>query len=99
MMELFKTFFLMGAMTLLLVWAGGMLGGQQGMVIAFLIALAMNFFSYYNSDKLVLHHYDAVEVSRAEASGLYAIVERLSHKGEVPMPKVYIIPPRMPPWR
>ncbi|WP_345976745.1 zinc metalloprotease HtpX [Sulfurimonas sp. HSL3-7] len=95
-MELFKTFFLMGAMTLLLVWAGGMLGGQQGMTIAFLIALGMNFFSYYNSDKLVLHHYNAVEVSRAKAPGLYAIVERLSHKGEVPMPKVYIIPDRTP---
>jgi len=95
-MELFKTFFLMGAMTLLLVWAGGMLGGQQGMVIAFLIALGMNFFSYYNSDKLVLHHYNATEVSRSEAAGLYRIVERLSSKGGVPMPKVYIIPDRTP---
>ena len=95
-MELFKTFFLMGAMTLLLVWAGGMLGGREGMVIAFLIALGMNFFSYYNSDKLVLHHYDAVEVSRAKAPGLHAIVERLSRKGGVPMPKVYIIPDRTP---
>ncbi len=95
-MEQFKTFFLMVAMTLLLVWAGGMLGGQQGMVIAFLIALAMNFFSYYNSDKLVLHHYRAVEVDRNSAPGLYAIVARLAAKGALPMPKVYIIPDRTP---
>ncbi len=95
-MEVFKTFFLLTLMTLFFVWVGGMLGGTQGMMIAFIIAVGMNFFSYFNSDKLVLKHYHAVEVDERSAKGLYDMVRRLSKKAGVPMPKVYIIPDRVP---
>ncbi len=95
-MEVVKTVFLLTLLTLLFVWIGGMLGGQQGMVIAFLMALAMNFWAYYNSDKAVLKHYHAVEVDEHSAKGLYDIVRRLSQKAGTPMPKVYIIPDHVP---
>ncbi len=95
-MEVFKTFFLLTLMTLFFVWVGNMLGGTQGMVLAFIIAVGMNFFSYFNSDKLVLKHYHAVEVDEQSARGLYAMVKRLSKKAGVPVPKVYIIPDRIP---
>lgn len=95
-MEVAKTVVLLTLLTLLFVWVGAMVGGQQGMIIAFLLAGAMNFFSYFYSDTLVLRHYNAQEVSRAQASGLYAIVERLCAKAALPMPKVYIIPESVP---
>ena len=95
-MEVFKTVFLLTLLTLLMVFAGGMLGGQQGMVIAFVVALGMNFFAYFNSDKLVLRRYNAVEVGPEEAGGLYRIVGRLAERAGTPMPKVYIIPDRVP---
>ncbi|MFC2491750.1 MAG: zinc metalloprotease HtpX [Campylobacter curvus] len=95
-MEIFKTCFLMVVLMLLFVFVGGYVGGQQGMIIAFLVALGMNFFSYFFSDKLVLKHYNAVEVSEKNAKGLYAIVRRLSQNAGLPMPKVYIIPERAP---
>ena len=95
-MEIFKTVFLLTALTLLMVFVGGLLGGQQGMVIAFVIALGMNFFSYYNSDKLVLRHYNAIEVGPDQAHGLFEIVKRLSHTAGTPMPRVYIIPDSVP---
>jgi len=95
-MESFKTFFLLTALTLLFVWIGFMVGGQSGMLIAFALAVGMNFFSYFYSDKLVLKHYRAVEVGASEAPGFYAIVERLANKANLPMPKVYIIPDRTP---
>jgi heat shock protein HtpX len=95
-MESFKTYFLLVAMTLLFVFIGYAAGGQSGMIIAFVIALGMNFFTYFYSDKLVLKHYKAVEVSEKEAPGFYAIVKRLAEKANLPMPKVYIIPDQMP---
>lgn len=95
-MEVVKTVFLLTLLTLLFVWVGGMIGGTQGMVIAFLFAMGMNFFSYFNSDKLVLRHYHAVEVDEAHAPGLYAIVRRLAERAGTPMPKVYIIPDEVP---
>jgi len=95
-MEVVKTVVLLTLLTLLFVWVGGMMGGTQGMLIAFVLAGAMNFFSYFYSDQLVLRHYKAVEVSQAEAHGLYAIVERLIQKANLPMPKVYIIPDSTP---
>jgi len=95
-MEVVKTVVLLTLLTLLFVWVGGMMGGMQGMLIAFVLAGAMNFFSYFYSDQLVLRHYNAVEVSQEEASGLYAIVERLAQKANLPMPKVYIIPDPTP---
>jgi len=79
-----------------MVWIGGIFGGIDGMLIALLIAAAMNFFSYFYSDKLVLAHYNAIEVDEQSATGLVEIVKRLSIKAELPMPKVYIIPEPIP---
>ncbi len=95
-MEVVKTVFLLTLLTILFVWIGGMIGGTQGMLIAFLMAMAMNFWSYFNSDKMVLSHYHAVEVDEKSAAGLYDIVKRLSKKANTPMPKVYIIPDHVP---
>jgi heat shock protein HtpX len=95
-MEVVKTVFLLTLLTLLFVWVGGMLGGKQGMMIAFLMALAMNFWAYYNSDKAVLKHYHAVEVDEHSAKGLYDIVRKLAQRAGTPMPKVYIIPDHIP---
>lgn len=95
-MEVVKTIFLLTVLTILFVWIGGMIGGQMGMMIAFVIAVGMNFFSYFNSDKLVLKHYNAVEVTQTQAKGLYNMVQRLSEKAGTPMPKVYIIPDHVP---
>ncbi|MDR1008132.1 MAG: zinc metalloprotease HtpX [Campylobacteraceae bacterium] len=95
-MEIFKTIFLLTALTLLFVFIGGYIGGRNGMLIAFGIAVAMNFFSYFYSDKLVLKHYRAIEVGKQNAKGFYEIVERLAQKANLPMPKVYIIPESVP---
>ncbi len=95
-MEVFKTVFLMVALTILFVFIGGVYGGSTGMFIALIFTGIMNFISYFYSDKMVLAHYKAVEVSKKEAPGLYAIVERLSKKAGIPMPKVYIIPDEIP---
>jgi heat shock protein HtpX len=95
-MEVAKTVFLLTLLTVGFVWIGGMLGGQMGMIIAFVVAVGMNFFSYFNSDKLVLKNYNAVEVNEQQAKGLHDMVKRLSQKAETPMPKVYIIPDPVP---
>lgn len=83
-------------MTLLLVWVGGIFGGKQGMFIALVFAGIMNFVSYFYSDKLVLRHYNAVEVGEQEAPGLHTIVKKLAQKTATPMPKIYIIPEQVP---
>lgn len=75
---------------------GQALGGQQGMIIAFIFALGFNFFSYWYSDKIVLKLYKAKEVSRAQAPKLYGMVEKLVKNGGLPMPKVYVIPSNTP---
>lgn len=95
-MEIVKTVVLLTLMTLLFVWVGGVMGGAQGMVIALVMAGVMNFISYFYSDQLILRHYHAVEVSQNEARGLFAIVQRLCTKANLPMPKVYIIPDATP---
>ena len=95
-MEKLKTAGLMAGLMLLFMFVGNLIAGQTGMIIAFLVAAGMNFFSYFFSDKLVLKHYKAVEVSRANATGLYNIVERLADRANLPMPKVYIIPEQVP---
>ena len=95
-MEVIKTVVLLTLMTLLFVFVGGMVGGTQGMLIALVMAGVMNFISYFYSDSIVLRHYQAVEVGPREAQGLYGIVERLSQKANLPMPKVYIIPEQTP---
>jgi len=90
-MNAIKTFILLVTLTLILIWAGGALGGKQGMTIAMILALGMNFFSYWFSDKIVLKMYGAKEVTESEAPELYAMVRRLTQKAELPMPKVYMI--------
>jgi len=87
-----KTFLLLAGLTVFLVFIGKLLGGRTGMYIAFGIALAMNFFSYWFSDKIVLRMYRAQEVSAAEAPDLHRTVEELSRAAGIPKPKVCIIP-------
>ncbi|TFH53709.1 MAG: zinc metalloprotease HtpX [Methanothrix sp.] len=91
-MNTLKTTFLLTCLTLLLVAMGSAIGGQSGMIIAFLIAGGMNFFSYWYSDKIVLKMYKAKEVSESENPSFYNMVSRLARQANMPMPKVYIIP-------
>jgi heat shock protein HtpX len=96
MSNIFKTALLLAVLTAMLVLLGGALGGQQGMVIAFVFALAMNFASYWWSDKIVLAMYRAQPITEAQAPGLYNMVRRLASKAGVPMPRVYLIPSEQP---
>src|SRR5438093_2660802 len=91
-----KTIVLMVGLTVLLVFLGGGFGGRQGMIMAFTLAMAMNMFSYWFSDKIVLRMYSAKEVSEAEAPVLYSVTRDLAMKMGMPMPKVYIIPSEAP---
>jgi heat shock protein HtpX len=95
-MNTMKTFFLMALLTVLLVVAGNAIGGQSGMMFAFVIALGMNFFSYWFSDKIVLKMYGAHEVDERQSPELYNMVRRLATNAQLPMPKVYIIPGDQP---
>jgi heat shock protein HtpX len=78
-------------LTALFLAIGFMIGGEQGMLIALVIALATNLFAYWNADKMVLAMYGARPVAREDAPGFYGIVEQLAHRAELPMPKVYVI--------
>lgn len=91
-MNTMKTTFLMALLMVLAVGIGYALGGQGGMVIAFVFALGMNFFSYWFSDKIVLKMYKAQEVTEAQQPRLYNMVRELSQRAQIPMPKVYIVP-------
>ncbi|AEE15374.1 protease htpX [Thermodesulfobium narugense DSM 14796] len=85
-----KTFLLLGLLSVILISMGGLIGGKSGLLIAFLIALSMNFISYWFSDKIVLKMTGAREVSRDEAPILHDIVEELSYRANIPKPKIYI---------
>lgn len=91
-----RTVFLMTMVGALFMFIGGMLGGSGGMMIAFLFALGMNFFSYWYSDKMVLKMYKAVEVNPKSLPRLYSMTEQLAVEAGVPMPKLYIIPQEQP---
>ena len=91
-----KTAMLMALMTMLLMAIGDYFGGLQGMTIMLFFGVAMNFFTYWNSDKMVLAHYNAQEVDARTAPRLYAIVKRLADRAKLPMPKVYIIDSPVP---
>src|ERR1035437_7988342 len=95
-MNTLKTTFLLTGLTLILVLAGEYLGGSNGALTAFVIAAAMNFFSYFYSDKLALAMYRAQPVTREELPRGYAVVERLTSKANIPMPKVFVIPTDSP---
>ncbi len=92
----FKTTLLLGLMTALIVWIGRLLGGQQGMIFAFLLAMGMNFFSYWYSDKIVLRMYRAREVTPQESPELYHMVQEIAAGAGLPMPRVYVIPEESP---
>lgn len=95
-MEQFKTFLLLGTMSIVLVFIGGYLGGQMGMLIALIMAGGMNFYAYYFSDTAILKHYNATEIDPREAPMVYRVVERLVNRANLPMPKVYIIHDHIP---
>ena len=90
-MAFVRTSLLLAALTGLFIAVGAIIGGQQGMLIAFGIALAMNLFAYWNADRMVLAMYGAQPVDEGAAPQLYATVRELTQRAGLPMPKVYII--------
>src|SRR5215813_3392187 len=92
----FKTAFLLTAMTLVLLFIGRAFGGQNGMIIALVLAGVMNFVAYFFADKIALATYRAQPGSREELPRVYQIVERLTQKIGLPMPKIYVIPSDSP---
>ena len=91
MFNMLKTAVLMAAITALFMAIGGLIGGRAGMTFALLLALGMNFFSYWFSDKLVLRMYNAQEVDEASAPQFYRLVRDLAARAQLPMPRVYLI--------
>src|SRR5215469_6597311 len=92
----FKTAFLLTALTLLLMMIGRAFGGQNGMAIALVFAVVMNFVAYFYSDKIALATYRAKPVTREQLPRVYGVVERLTQKIGLPMPKIYVIPTDSP---
>ena len=95
-MNTLKTTLLLTGLTLILILAGEYFGGSNGALIAFAIAAAMNFFSYFYSDKIALAMYGARRVEREELPRAYEVVERLTGRAGMPMPKIYVIPTESP---
>jgi heat shock protein HtpX len=95
-MNTLKTAFLLTALTLFLVLIGQYFGGQNGMILALAVAGIMNFVSYFYSDKIALAMYRAQPVTREQAPRVYGIVERLTQRTGLPMPKVFVIPTESP---
>lgn len=91
-----KTAFLMALLTALLMLIGDFFGGIKGMTLMLLVSIGMNFFAYWNSDKMVLAHYNAQQVDERTAPELYGLVAKLAKKANLPMPKVYIIDSPIP---
>ena len=95
-MNFFKTVFLLTALTLLLIFFGGTIGGQQGMTYAFIFACVMNLGAYWFSDKLVLASYRARPLPEEEAPPVHRIVEELAASAKMPKPGIYLIPSQTP---
>src|SRR3974390_2615162 len=96
-MNALKTTILLSVLTVLLIFAGEYLGhGINGALIGFAIAAATNFFSYFYSDKIALAMYRAQPVTREELPRAYEVVERLTGRANIPMPKIYVIPTDSP---
>jgi heat shock protein HtpX len=91
MFNLMKTAILMAAITALFMAIGSVLGGRQGMMLALIVALGMNFFSYWFSDALVLKMYNARQVDETSAPQFYRMIQELARNAQLPMPKVYLI--------
>ncbi len=95
-MQIFKTAFLMTALTLLLMLIGDWLGGQTGLILALGFAAVMNFVSYFYSDKIALRTYSAQPATREQLPRVYRILEGLTGRENLPMPRVYVIPANSP---
>jgi len=95
-MNALKTAFFLGLLSALIVALGGAFAGRQGLIVALGIAAAMNFFSYWFSDRLVLAMHRAQPVSRDQAPQLFEILERLTGRAGLPMPRVYVLPEDAP---
>lgn len=95
-MNSIKSVLLLGVLTGLLMFIGGIFGGKGGVFIAFLFAIVMNFGAYWFSDKIILRMYKAREVTENQAPEIHALVRNLVLKASLPMPKVYIIPEDTP---
>jgi len=91
-----KTFFLLTLLTLLAIGVGDYFGGQNGMILGFVIAGVTNFISYFFSDKIALAVYRAQPITREQLPRIYEVVERLTQKTNLPMPKLYVIPTDSP---
>jgi heat shock protein HtpX len=90
--NIFKTAVLLGVLTSLVVMIGGAVGGQNGLLMAFILAAVMNFGAYWFSDKIVLAMSGAQPVDESQAPGLYRLVRNLATRAQIPMPRVYVIP-------
>jgi len=95
-MNTFKSTLMLVGLMLLLVFIGERIGGENGMIIAFAISVAMNFTAYFFSDKIALKMYRAQPVTREQMPRAYEVVERLAAKDGIPMPKIYMIPSESP---
>src|SRR5213080_2065424 len=95
-MRIIRTTFLLGVLTLFLMMVGQYFGGRNGMTLGLGIAVCTNAFAYFFSDKIALLSSGARPVSREELPRLYAVVERLASKANLPVPKLYVIPEAAP---
>jgi len=95
-MNTLKTVFLMTLIMVLLMLVGSIIGGERGVIMAFIFSLLMNFGAYWFSDKIVLMMYKGKEITESDAPRLYSMVARLASSAQIPMPKVYIIPGNTP---
>ena len=90
-MSYFRTAIFLAALTALFMGIGFLIGGQGGMIVALLVAAAMNLFAYWNSDKMVLRMYGAREVDERSAPDLYGLVRQLATAAKIPMPRVFVM--------
>jgi heat shock protein HtpX len=95
-MNTFKSTLLLVTLTVFLIFIGDLVGGRNGMVLAFVLSVAFNFGTYFFSDKLALKMYNAQPVTREQLPRAYAAVERLTAKQGLPMPKIYVLPTESP---
>jgi heat shock protein HtpX len=95
-MNTLKTALLLTSLTLFLLFIGQHFGGRNGMLLAFVIAVGMNFFSYFYSDKLALSMYQAQPATREQLPRVYSVVEQMTQRIGLPMPKIYVIPSDSP---
>jgi heat shock protein HtpX len=95
-MNTLRTTILLAVLTALLVWIGDMFGGRQGAIMALILAGGMNFFSYWFSDKIVIKMYGGQEVTAQDDPELYGLVQDLTQRAGLPMPRVYVLPQDTP---